>query len=366
MSTSDHRPRRRLSWLTGLLVFVSASALAGDHREAPLIADKPTLDVQDFYAFLSPSDPDKLVLVMTVNGFAQGPTAHTYLFSDHGRYLFHIDNDGDARADHAIALRFSREEFAQFQSPGEFTSQKFFAGFTMRPHVLFGTTTPGTPVFDRPIDPVIAERGGVRVFAGLRDDPFFFDVVDSDRTFAGMQPRFASGKDRFAGYNTSAIVVEIPLLSVYRGHPLGLWATVDERGSDGRWRQVQRVGNPAVKGVYIPDHMSARFNATQPHQDPVLFRRVVERRARSLFRLDDATVEQLVGILVPDVLKLDPTRPLESPNGRALDDDLDLMFWFNLYAPIAYAPGDLDGVHHNDVPNLETFPYLAPPHVVAH
>ncbi|NUO76918.1 MAG: DUF4331 family protein [Lysobacter sp.] len=366
MNHTTHRSRRAIGWALGLLALVAGLAHAGDHREAPRIADQPTLDVQDFYSFISPSDPGKLVMVMTVNGFALGPPAHTYLFSDRGRYKFHIDNNGDARTDHLVSMRFSREEYATFTSETDYKSQKFFAGFSMGPQrLLSGMTTPASPVFDRAFPPVIVEGGGARVFAGTRDDPFFFDVVDSDRTFAGVQPKFRSGKDRFAGYNVSAIVVEIPLASVYRGRPLRLWATVDERGLDGRWRQVQRVGNPAVKGVYVPDTMTALFNATSPHQDARLFKSTIQNSARTLFRLDEPTVAQLTRILVPDTLTLDPRQPTRSPNGRALDDDLDLMFWFNLQAPIAYAPGDLDGVRRNDVPNSTRFPYLAPPHVLA-
>lgn len=366
MNTTSGNFHRAFGWALGLLCAVTGMASASDHREAPRIADQPTLDVQDFYSFISPSDPGKLVMVMTVNGFALAPPAHTYLFSDHGRYKFHIDNDGDAKADHAVVLRFSKEQYTTFQSDTQFDAQKFFASFSMGPQLLSGMITPGSPVYNRPIAPVIAQAGGVRVFAGLRDDPFFFDVVDSDRVLAGMQPKFASGKDRFAGYNASAIVVEIPLASVYRGRPLRLWVTVDERDGRGQWRQVQRVGNPAVKGVYVPDAMAPLFNATLPHQDERLFRDVIERSARAMFRLDEPTLKRLTAILVPDTLTLDPRRPLKSPNGRALDDDLDLMFWFNLNAPIAYAPGDLDGVRHNDVPNSPDFPFLAPPHVVAY
>lgn len=366
MKITSGSSRRTLGWALSLLCAVAGVASAGDHREAPRIADQPTLDVQDFYSFISPSDPRKLVMVMTVNGFALGPTGHTYLFSDHGRYKFHIDNDGDARADHAVVLRFSKEEYATFQSATEFKSQKFFSGFSMGPRLLAGMTTPASPIYNQPFAPVIAQADGVRVFAGMRDDPFFFDVVDSDRTFAGMQPKFLSGKDRFAGYSTSAIVVEFPLASVYKGKPLRLWATVDERDGRGRWHQVQRVGNPAVKGVYVPDAMAPLFNATQPHQDEKLFKEVIAQSARTMFRLDEPTVKRLTRILVPDTLTLDPQRPVKSPNGRALDDDLDLMFWFNLHTPIAYAPGDLDGVRHNDVRNSTSFPYLAPPHVVPH
>ena len=46
--------------LTGLL---GAAVPAADHREAPLIQEDPSADIADVFAFLSPTDTDRLVLV---------------------------------------------------------------------------------------------------------------------------------------------------------------------------------------------------------------------------------------------------------------------------------------------------------------
>lgn len=42
------------------------SVQAASHREAPLIANDPTADVTDFYAFRSWEDPTKVVFIMNV------------------------------------------------------------------------------------------------------------------------------------------------------------------------------------------------------------------------------------------------------------------------------------------------------------
>ncbi len=340
-------------------------AMASDHREAPGIADKPMLDIADFYAFLSPTSSNRLVLVMTVNGYSLPPAAKTYMFSDKARYKFYIDNDSDNRPDQSIVVTFSKPQFAHFSDPDHFSGQTFSASFGKGMPTLNGPVTAATQVYLVPSAPVIVEgANGVRMFAGLRDDPFFFDNVDSDRVFAGLQPKFTSTKDRFAGFNVSAIVIELPLSSVYRGKPLALWATTEELTPRGEWKQVQRVGHPAIKGVYVPDEMAELFNSTQPIDDVKNFKEPITESAQRLFHLSGDNLTTLVNLIVPDTLKLDPTKPIKMPNGRTLDDPLGNMFWFNLYTPIAYAPGDLDGVHGNDVPNSKYFPYLAAPHTV--
>ncbi|UXI69480.1 DUF4331 domain-containing protein [Tahibacter amnicola] len=359
--------QRLMALVQGVAVSVasllcSTTAMASDHRESPEIVNYPTADIGDFWAFISPSDPSKLVFVMAVNPYAVPLISKSYIFSPDIRYVFKIDSDNDARADSEIVSRFSKENaFAHPDGHGGLTTQTFRTTFSMGLAPLVGKVTPTTQVRKTPLDPIILQgRDGTKAFAGLRDDPFFFDLVASDRTFSGMANGFRTKTDRFAWFAVSALVVEIPLASVYRGQPLRLWATTEELGQRG-WKQIQRVGNPAVKGVYIPENMTERFNASEPHNDVRDFKAVAEQSARTMFGLQGETLDRLMGIIIPDTLTLDPTQPTKSPNGRALDDDLDLMFWFNLHAPIAYAPGDLDGVHGNDVPNSTTFPYLAPP-----
>jgi hypothetical protein len=342
-------------------------AFASDHRDSPQIVGNPNADIADFYAFLNPQDSSKLVLVMTVNGYSVPALEKRSMFSPKVRYRFNIDNDGDYRADERVELRFGKAEFTQHVG-STWTSQTFLATFSMEElGPIRGSTTPATEVLQAALEPTIFEgERGVKVFAGLRDDPFFFDLTGSDRIFTGQQPKFISGIDNFAGFNVSAIVVEIPLQSVYRKKPMHLWATTEELSPGGSWRQIQRVGNPAVKAVYIPADLLEQYNAGQPADDVKNYKSIVAGAATALFHLDPQTLTQLVSIVVPDTLAFDPKKPIQMPNGRTLEDPLGLMFWFNLNTPIAFAPGnsatDLDGVAGNDVPNSDTFPYLAPPH----
>src|SRR5207249_7035078 len=83
--------------------------------------------------------------------------------------------------------------------------------------------------------PFFAASGNIKVFAGPREDPFFFDLVGFNRTI-GSNPtqNFFTGDDAFLGKNINAIVVEMPVNMVFPAGgctlsppfstPCGVWA----------------------------------------------------------------------------------------------------------------------------------------------
>jgi hypothetical protein len=340
---------------------------ASDHRESAAISTDPAADITDFYAFTNPNGSARVVLAMAVNPASIASIANTYLFSSKTRYVFHIDNDGDYRDDATITLRFSKEEFPVFSATGELRSgQTFSADFRLGPKSfsVAGTVTPQSQVFTKPFAPVIVRGAyGVEVFAGPRNDPFFFDGVDNGRVLEHEIPKFVDGIDRNAGAIVDAIVVELPTALIYKHRPLHLWASTEKQGPEGGWRQVQRAGNPAVKAVYVPPDLMDAWNVSQPADDRRKFGAMLAKRVPATFPwITRRDLAAYLSIVVPDTLKLDPTKPVKlGTNGRGLDDPIDWEFWYNLYSPVAFAPGNLNGVLHNDVANLTTFPYIAPP-----
>jgi hypothetical protein len=339
-----------------VLVLGSSMAFSSEHREAAGVYLEPSADITDFYAYVNPFDKSKLVLAAAYNGFASTTAPETYSFSNEVRYDFNIDNDGDVRADHLIRVTFSKPTYG----PQE---MKIFI-FPNDIKLTGSTTFTPTSSLSAP-DAVINEGPeGIKFFAGLRDDPFFFDVVASFRAFSRLGT-FSTGIDRFKGLNVSAIVIELPLSLITNRHRdhLQIWAD-SEKKIDGHWKQIQRVGNPAVKPIFIPNDLKDKFNATQPWQDAALFTQSVKDSVINKLGGDDAVVKLVLSQIVPDTIKIDINKPAVWPNGRAIDEDtMDLMFAYNLNKPFVYAPGDLDGVHYNDVPFLTEFPYLAPPHI---
>lgn len=88
--------------------------------------------------------------------------------------------------------------------------------------------------------------------------------------------------------------------------------------------------------------------------------------------LTPATVDQSLAqagpVIVPDTIKYDPSMPTSYPNGRALTDpvvDITLaavMLDLETHSLTTFADLPLNP-EANDVPFLDEFPYLAPPHL---
>ena len=65
---------------------------------------------------------------------------------------------------------------------------------------------------------------GTKIFAGPRDDPFFFDLARFKEIIAGTQTGFRSpGVDAFAGTNVMSIVVEVPKTLLGTAATLNVW-----------------------------------------------------------------------------------------------------------------------------------------------
>lgn len=74
-------------------------------------------------------------------------------------------------------------------------------------------------------------KDGVRVRAGLFDDPFFFDLQGFRETVATGSLRFNPNRDFFAGQNLTAVVISIPRNRIENGTNLvDVWATTARFG----------------------------------------------------------------------------------------------------------------------------------------
>src|SRR4051812_82900 len=101
--------RRRLKMYATLFAFSVFSTLlmSSSHREAPMIANDPQADNTDLYAFRSPSNPDKIILIANYVPFELpqgGPNYYT--FGENIRYEIHIDNNTSTPGDD-ITYRFT-------------------------------------------------------------------------------------------------------------------------------------------------------------------------------------------------------------------------------------------------------------------
>ena len=77
--------------LLAVMFGLQQTATASSHREAPLISNDPLADNTDLYAFKSPTDPNKIILIANYIPFQLpqgGP--NFYHFSENVRYEIHV------------------------------------------------------------------------------------------------------------------------------------------------------------------------------------------------------------------------------------------------------------------------------------
>lgn len=221
-------PRRRLAFLGALAVVAAAIGVTGmvraaDHRDSALLTGDPAADIADVYSFRSPADPDRVVLGMTVSGLIPPAEAGTTFFDPNVVYQLKIDNDGDAIEDlviQAFVTGSGPNQVMHFRGP----AAPLVTGAANQ--VLRGPET-ATVRVSHGADAITAARGGLTVFAGVRDDPFFFDLTRFKEIIAGHASSFRNpGVDAFAGTGVLAIVVELPR-ALLGGPQLGVWGTTN-------------------------------------------------------------------------------------------------------------------------------------------
>lgn len=448
----------------GGVLALAGAAFAASHRNGPLLLEDQTANLNDFYLFRSYEQgrTDRVVMSMSTQAFqnpANGPSY--YKFSDSVLYRFNINHsrglDGvpDMQVDFVFqtALRPNNNLFVSYfgkidniDSPGIFLYQTFrvvVRDFRKGTHVSYDRDRNGhvlsvappnmgpnaTPSYEQNLGSksVFELPNGWRVFAGPRDDAFYFDSGATFDTLnfrppapvlsgaADSGPGDAAPKavDGFAGYNISLIAIEVPIrdLTANASMPtdpkdpnakIGAWAstlrqiiTVRPSPGDplhfGEYVQIDRVGNPLTVEVLIPLRLKDYWNRNDPVDDrqfrafisdPVFVNAVL----KGVFNLNvpPAPREDLLGVFVPDITRIDLTipptpadrqqrlGPLGGDNagwpfgGRRIGDDvvdIGLRALAGVLVPgFQNAPPLGDGVNSNDIPYLDRFPFHAPPH----
>jgi hypothetical protein len=219
------RPSPRV--LAALLVLLGGGAAAvairaADHRDSTLLTANPAVDINDVYSFVNPANPANVVLAMTVSPLIPPTENGTRGFEPNALYQFKIDTDGDAVEDlviQALATGDLPRQTLRVLGPGR------PAVTGSRSQLLSGRAALEIPV-SAGVEARVVGRGGMRGFAGLRDDPFFFDLAQFQAILAGRASGFRNpGVDAFAGFNTLAIVLELPAAMLGSSPAIGVWGT---------------------------------------------------------------------------------------------------------------------------------------------
>ena len=211
--------KKRKIFITVFVCLVVAAAgiiYAADHIDAPAVTNKPT-DITDVYVFRG-QDPDNMVFVANTQGLLSPAATADAGFDENTMIEFNIDNNGDNVEDLVIQciakngkMRVYGPAIPQVTGTISYLNVSNFS-------VQADITKYGQ-------DPIIGEEDGIKVFAGPRDDPFFFDLVRFRQVIAGQASSFNNpGSDTFAGTNVMGIVVEVPKALLGSNGTINVWA----------------------------------------------------------------------------------------------------------------------------------------------
>ncbi|MFC1745445.1 DUF4331 family protein [Candidatus Riflebacteria bacterium] len=199
--------------ISAFILFFALSLFSlnsADHEDAPFAKSMQQADLSSLYAWISGSD---LILVLTINPKTPSLSSAKPVFSHEIAYKFWIDNTGDAIAEHVISCVFSRViDDRQFIKVSGLPNGETVQG-EINTYKTFTEKIIESPTKE------------VKIFAGPRDDPFFFDFTAYSNGMAFSNP----GTDSYKGTNISAIVIQIPYKYVLQkssaNTKFGVWAS---------------------------------------------------------------------------------------------------------------------------------------------
>jgi len=340
-------------------------AWAANHREAPLTALDHKADITDWFAFRSYDQPNKVTMILNVDPLLEPANGPNYFpFDPEITYEMRIDNDQDAKEDIRIQFRFKTET----RLPNVFTGFVGVGNGVATPANSPTPLPPGTPIIPaaitaldgpgseglslrqsytvkllkkdrgrwRPIDLGAGKKlfavpsnvgprtmpnyenlarqgiydlgGGIRVFAGTVDDPFYIDLGAAFDTLNFRPSAFGSGipgvltdaqdaaddrnfaADDVAGFNVNTIAIELPISLLTRDggnfpatDPRALIGTYgatlrarvkvlparagDDSVLSGNLVQIQRMGNPLINELIIGTGDKDKFSMSDPASD---------------------------------------------------------------------------------------------------
>ena len=221
-------PRRPWLGLAAIALIVAGIAAIGvrhrlgaaDHRDSMTTENDQAVDIADVYSFVSPASSANVVLAMTVPGLV--PPSEGRFFDPNALYQFKIDTNGDAVEDlviQAYATGTGPDQNLHFRGPAA-------PPVTGAVNELLPGDDDATVQFSEADQARISTGGGLTVFAGVRDDPFFFDLARFRQVVAGEETSFRNpGVDTFAGTNALAIVVELPRAML--ANQFDVWGTTN-------------------------------------------------------------------------------------------------------------------------------------------
>jgi hypothetical protein len=218
-------------------LFAAPLALAADHQDGPAATADPSADITDVFAWMS-SDASKVNLVMDVFPFATG----TPMFSDTVQYVFHTSSRPS----------FGSASTASVNVICTFTAAQIISCWAGAEYVTGDASSASG---------LSSASGKLKVFAGLRNDPFFFNLDGLKATVADVTAAKGSltfdtnGCPALDGATSTALVTQLktapdggaPVDHFLHGNLLALVVQVD--------KSILTAGGPLMS-VWAATHVA--------------------------------------------------------------------------------------------------------------
>lgn len=301
--------------LTPILLFGAALTLstsdaeASSHRDAPLISKDPFADNTDTYAFVSPTNPDNVVLIASWIPFEAPEGGPNYFeWDDNVLYDIKVDNNGDAVPDITYTLssevrvqndgtflyntgpiaadgtNWNRQQFITVTETSANDVKVLVDGELATPVNIGSKSTPDYETLaDAGIKTITESGDEIKIYAGQTDDAFWVDLQVFDLlTLRGQDAPigYSAGNnipvDSVSGMNVHSLVIEVPISRLKQGEEpvLGVWATASRSPmsimngtTTMQPKQVSRLGMPLVNEAVIPLALKDAFSGLLPEND---------------------------------------------------------------------------------------------------
>ena len=232
--------------IAAVSLYASNPLRASDHQDSPATIARPGADITDPYLFPSPTTPGNVVVVMNVHPLIPSGQGLTTYFDPGVVYQMNFDTTSENSGGFPSAS-ITRNEVIQFTfgQPGPNQTVTVY-GPAAAPTTTSSTTLAaqsGTGTINTPFT-----VAGMQVFAGAREDPFFFDLAqflkilpdrNAGSTATSCLPTplggnntcptgwNAVGSDTLKGYNVLSMVVELPRATLRGagGPRIAYWAS---------------------------------------------------------------------------------------------------------------------------------------------
>lgn len=297
---------------------------ASDHADTPDIAHNPGVDITDVHIFPSPSDKTKVVLAMSVHPVIAPGDGLKTPFDPNVLYQFKVDSTGDGIEDVVIQARFTGSTA---------DAQRIMISKPVVPSTkgVLNNQEPMLPTTAH-LNEAFSPAPGMRVFAGGREDAFFFDLeqffnIFPDRAtpFTGVPvdnpntPRTTTWRDPAhavdflsnGGFNVLSIVVELPrkqLLNrgggpISRTGVIGVWCTTSVPNGNA-WRQMDRLARPAINELFatVANDEHKKNDEIGPAQDKEFLKPEIYNFMTTVAGRSPAIANVVTAVTIPDVL----------------------------------------------------------------